>query len=102
MTLFRRFDASRLARWVLWENWHIGRKLNPVLLGTRPAMKHGYKAVGIIQRAGLEVGHIRLTGNCRVNRRATGTTEITTDRITGIRVTVLIEGEITGKVDIRP
>ena len=102
ITLFRRLDAYRLARGVLWESWHIGRKLNPVLLGTRPAMKHGYKAVGIIHRTCLQVGHVRLTGNCRVNRRATGATEITTDRITGIRVTVLIEGEITDKVDIRP
>ena len=102
MTLFRRFDASRLARWVLWENWHIGRKLNPVLLGTRPAMKHGYKAVGIIHRTCLQVGHVRLTGNCRVNRRAAGATEVTTDRVAGICFAVFVERQISREFEISP
>ena len=102
MTLFRRFDASRLARWVLWESWHFGRELNPVLLGTRPAMKHGYKTVSIIHRTCLQVGHVRLTGNCRVNRRAAGATEVATDRVAGIRVAVFVERQISREFDISP
>ena len=100
MTSLRRFDASRLASWVLRESQHIGRKLNPVLLGARPAMKHGHKAVGIIHRACLQVGHVRLTSNCRVNRRAAGATEVATDGIAGIRVAVFVERQISREFDI--
>ena len=100
MTSFRRFDASCLARWVLREGRHIGRELNPVLLGTRPAMKHGYKTVGIIHRTCLQVGHVRLTGNCRVNRRAAGATKVTTDRVAGIRFAVFVERQISREFDI--
>ena len=102
MTSLGRFDAACLARRVLRESRHIGRQLNPVLLSTRPAMKHGYKAVGIIHRTCLQVGHVRLTGNCRVNRRAAGATEVATDRVAGIRVAVFVERQISREFDISP
>jgi len=49
MTSLGRFDAACLARRVLRESRHIGRQPNPVLLSTRPAMKHGDKTFGVVE-----------------------------------------------------
>ena len=63
-------------------------------------MKHGDKAIGIIHRSRLEEGHVRLTRDCRVNGRATGPTEVATDSVSGIRVAVFVERQISREFDI--
>ena len=63
-------------------------------------MKHGDKAVSVIHRTCLQVGHVRLTGNCRVYGRAAGAAEVATDSIAGIRVVVFVERQISGEFDV--
>ena len=63
-------------------------------------MKHGDKAVGAIHRACPQVGHVRLTGNCLINRRTASATEVATDGVAGILITVLVKRQITRECDI--
>ena len=63
-------------------------------------MKHGDKTVGVVEGTCLYEGHVRLTGNCRVNGRAAGATEVATDRTTGIRITVFVKRHISREFDV--
>ena len=63
-------------------------------------MKYGDKAVSVIHRTCLQVGHVRLTGDCRLNERAAGAAEVATDSIAGIRVVVFVERQISHEFDV--
>ena len=63
-------------------------------------MKYGDKAVGVIHRTCLRVGHVRLTGNYQVNGRAASAAEVEVDGVTGIRITVFVERQIARECDV--
>ena len=63
-------------------------------------MKHGDKTVGVVEGTCLYEGHVGLTGNCRINGRAAGATEVATDGTAGIRIAVFVKRQISREFDI--